>query len=121
MREGSARRVSASASVMWVSPEKPSNPGAVPVLRGTGDGAVTSYPVPVPDFALDRIELTGQPVALPVSGPTMVLATSGAVTVAALSGARLSLAVGTAAFVGADEEGITLSGTGEAFLARPGV
>lgn len=95
-------------------------PGAVPVLRGTGDGAVTSYPVPVPDFALDRVELTGLPVSLEVAGPTMVLATSGAVTVETPSGAQLALAVGTVAFADADETGVTLSGVGEAFIARPG-
>lgn len=95
-------------------------PGEVPVLRPTGDGAVTSYPVPVPDFALDRIALAGEPVTRKVFGPTMVLATAGSVSVAVPSGEGQDVAVGAVAFVTDDEASVTLSGDGEAFIATPG-
>lgn len=95
-------------------------PGEVPVLRGASDEAVTPYPVPVPDFALSRVALDGEPITLAVSGPTMVLATAGTVAVTSRAGERVAVAVGTAAFASADEDVITLSGSGEAFVASPG-
>lgn len=94
--------------------------GEVPVLRPSGDGAITPYPVPVPDFALERIALDGTPVTRPVSGPTMVLATAGEVTVAASGGEARPITVGAVAFVTPDEGTVTLSGAGEAFIAAPG-
>ncbi|MBT2485413.1 MULTISPECIES: mannose-6-phosphate isomerase, class I [unclassified Microbacterium] len=95
-------------------------PGEVPVLRPSVDGAVTAYPVPVADFALERVALTGEPVRREVSGPTMVLATVGTVTVTASAGDGRDVAVGAVAFVTDDEGAITLSGHGEAFIAAPG-
>ncbi len=95
-------------------------PGEVPVLRATGDGAVTTYPVPVPDFSLERVVLDGAPLTLEVSGPTMVLATAGEVTVTSVEGERLALAVGAVAFADATESSITVSGVGEVFVAGPG-
>ena len=95
-------------------------PGEVPVLRPAAEGAITPYPVPVPDFALARIALAGTPVTVPVSGPTMVLVTAGSVTVATRSGEQLDVAVGAVAFAAADEGSLTLSGDGEAFVASPG-
>ncbi|PRA83000.1 mannose-6-phosphate isomerase, class I [Microbacterium sp. MYb66] len=94
-------------------------PGEVPVLRGSDDGAVTPYPVPAPDFALERVVVDGTPVTLEVTGPTMVLATAGAVAVTAADGEELALAVGTVAFA-ADEKAVTVSGRGEVFVAHPG-
>jgi mannose-6-phosphate isomerase len=95
-------------------------PAEVPVLRPAADGAVTSYPVPVADFALDRVTLTGEPVVREVAGDTMVLATAGDVAVETASGAVRTVPVGTAAFVSADETELRLSGVGEAFIAAPG-
>ncbi|MEZ7754647.1 mannose-6-phosphate isomerase, class I [Microbacterium paraoxydans] len=95
-------------------------PGEVPVLRPAGDEAVTTYSVPVPDFALRRVRIDGAAVALDVSGPTMVLATAGSVHVTAESGAETAVPVGTVAFADADERSLTLSGVGEAFVATPG-
>lgn len=92
----------------------------VPVLRPAADGAVTAYPVDVPDFALRRVTLTGEPVTVSVAGPTMVLATGGAVRVSTSADAALDVPVGTAAFASADETSLTLTGTGEAFVAHPG-
>lgn len=95
-------------------------PAEVPVLRPAAGTAVTEYPVPVPDFALRRVELDGASVALEVSGPAMVLATAGRVAVASASGEELSVPVGTAAFADAAESVLHLSGAGEAFVATPG-
>lgn len=95
-------------------------PGEVPVLRPTDGDAVTPYPVPVPDFALSRIALDGAPVTIEVGGPTMVLATAGAVTVTSSTGEEMHVPVGTVAFAG-DENTLTVSGQGEAFVAGPGL
>lgn len=95
-------------------------PGEVPVLRPQGDGAITDYPAPVPDFALQRVTLTGAPVELEVSGPTIVLVTAGAVQVETAQGEAQSVAVGAAAFASADERRLRLTGAGEAFVATPG-
>ncbi|MFJ3472223.1 mannose-6-phosphate isomerase, class I [Microbacterium maritypicum] len=95
-------------------------PGEVPVLRAEGAGPVTPYPVPVSDFALERVVVDGAVLTLDVSGPTMVLATAGEVTVSSASGDEIVLAVGTVAFADADEATVTLSGVGEVFIAGPG-
>lgn len=95
-------------------------PAEVPVLRPAADGGVTSYPVPVPDFALERVVVDGDPITRVVSGPSMVLATAGAVTVITGSGAEQDVAVGSVAFLTGEEATVTLSGAGEAFLAGPG-
>ncbi|PRB15126.1 mannose-6-phosphate isomerase, class I [Microbacterium sp. MYb62] len=96
-------------------------PGEVPVLRPSRDEAVTPYPVPVPDFSLRRIVvIDGAPVTCEVTGPTMVLATGGEVSVATTGGEAIAVAIGTAAFVGADEPSFTVAGAGEVFVAAPG-
>ncbi|MGM7666301.1 mannose-6-phosphate isomerase, class I [Microbacterium sp. A93] len=96
-----------------------STPGEVPVLRPAASEAVTVYPADVADFLLRRVTLSGSPVAVEVSGPTMVLVTSGTVTVSG-SGDELSVPVGAAAFATADVAVLTLTGSGEAFVAQPG-
>lgn len=95
-------------------------PGAVPVLRPAADGPVTEYPADVPDFALRRVSLTGDPVALEVAGPAMVLATAGHVSVAGSDAAALDVPVGSAVFATEGEASLVLTGTGEAFVATPG-
>jgi mannose-6-phosphate isomerase len=57
--------------------------------------------------------------AVAVTGPTIVLATAGRVTVATGADA-VELAPGRAAYVGADEREVTLTGAGEVFVAQPG-
>lgn len=93
--------------------------GEVPVLRPDEDGAVTEYPVPVPDFALRRVSLRGADVVVPISGPTMVLATAGDVTVRG-AGETRPVHLGAVAFASADESQLTLAGSGEVFVATPG-
>lgn len=94
-------------------------PGEVPVLRADAAAEVATYPVPVADFALSRVRAGEQPTEFAVAGPTMVLATAGEVRITA-GGATLTVAVGTAAFVSADESSYTITGDGEAFIASPG-
>lgn len=92
-------------------------PGAVPVLPHSG--ALTSYDVPVDDFALRRVRFDGEHRAS-VTGPAMVLATEGEVAVAGASGDAIPVTVGTAVFATADESSLVLRGAGEAFIAEPG-
>lgn len=95
-------------------------PGAVPVLRPSTRGAVTEYPVDVPDFALRRIALSGDPIQLAVAGPAMVLATAGEVAVSGADAVSRAVPIGRGAFATEDETSLTLSGVGEAFVATPG-
>lgn len=95
-------------------------PGEVPVLRPASDGTITDYPVDVPDFALRRVVLSGTPVRVEVSGPTMVLATGGRVSASTADGESVDVAVGAVAFAGVEETALTISGDGEAFIATPG-
>jgi mannose-6-phosphate isomerase len=95
-------------------------PGEVPVLRPAGDEAITVYPAPVPDFALRRVTLTGEPVDVDVAGPATVLVTAGTVEVGASDGESRAVSVGEAAFATVEERTLRLSGTGEAFIATPG-
>lgn len=96
-----------------------SSSGSVPVLRPTAAGPITEYEVPVPDFALRRVEVAPEPLEVAVDGPTMILATSGEVSVHA-GDERLALQVGTAAFLDSPEGMVRLTGHGEAFVAGPG-
>lgn len=82
-----------------------------------GGGVV--YDVDVPDFALTRVELAGEPVRVTLRGAAIALATSGEVTVA--DGAEHALlAPGRAVYVGAGARAVELSGSGEVFVAQPG-
>jgi mannose-6-phosphate isomerase len=83
-----------------------------------GPGIVT-WPVPVREFALYRIELDGNrpPTAVPAEGPRIVLGVEGDVFVAAGHGTPVEVAPGAAAFVPADTGPITLAGVGRAFVA----
>jgi len=94
-------------------------PGVVPVLRPEAAGSVSSYDVPVSDFALRRVTLSGDPVTIGVEGPAMVLSTAGEVSVGGAD-ATVDIAVGSVAYASREENSLTLSGIGEAFVATPG-
>jgi len=95
-------------------------PGSVPVLRPAPDGAVTTYPVGILDFALRRVALDGAPVTVDVAGPAVILSTGGEVAVSGTDGVDVAVPVGRAVFASADEATLVLSGVGEAFVAQPG-
>ena len=94
-------------------------PGEVPVLRPREERGVVAYPVDVPDFDLRRVTLTGDPVDVEIVEPAMVLATSGEVTVAGADAEARAVPIGTVVFA-TDETLLTLTGSGEAFVAQPG-
>ncbi len=93
--------------------DDPVLPG-VPVAPG-----VTTWEVPVRDFALFRVELSGArpPTPIPASGPRIVLGTAGDVFVAGDHGTPVAVPAGGAAFASADAGPITVAGVGEAFVA----
>ena len=92
-------------------------PGVVPVQPAGGE--VTEYDIPVADFALRRIELSGER-TVEVTGPAMALVTAGEVAVAGSDGATVPVRVGAAVFASADETALALRGAGEVFIAEPG-
>ncbi len=80
---------------------------------------VVVYAPPVSDFALTRVELTGAPVPIALRGPAIVVATAGAVAVAT-GDESVALVPARGVYVGAGARELTLSGTGQAFVAQPG-
>lgn len=85
-------------------------PLAEPLWSSTGG----RFEVPVPDFALTRLEVH-EATGLHDDGPSIVLCTSGSVSVA-----DVSVRPGHAAFVPAGEPAV-ITGSGEAFVAGVGV
>jgi mannose-6-phosphate isomerase len=81
---------------------------------------VWRYPTPAPEFALWRLELTGDPIDIPARGTARVaLVTAGAVTLnSATTG--LNLDRGGSAFITAAED-VIAGGRGTVFLGAPGV
>jgi mannose-6-phosphate isomerase len=91
-----------------------------PILPATelAPGVLT-WPVPVREFALYRIEMDGTrpPTPVPAQGPRIVLAVEGDVFVAEGHGTPIEVTPGGAAFAPDDAGPITLAGTGTAFVA----
>ena len=88
---------------------------AVPVSPG-----VVTWSVPVPDFALCRIEVDGTrpPVEVPATGPRIVLGTAGDVFVGeSRDGTPVEVRSGGAAYAPADAGPIKVAGTGQVFVA----
>ena len=98
-------------------------PGLPPVLtaREVGHG-VGRYDVPVPDFALLRVDArTDATATVALTGPAIALATAGSVTVTgASSGSSAELAPARAILVTPDEGELRVTGAGELFVALPG-
>lgn len=95
-------------------------PGAAPVVVPETQRDRAVFDAGVPDFRLTRIEVPEEGSTVSLTGPTIVLATAGTVRVHAASG-EVDIPVGGAVFVSVEEGSIVLSGTGEAFVAEPGV
>nr|MDT0659207.1 mannose-6-phosphate isomerase, class I [Micromonospora sp. DSM 115978] len=93
-----------------------------PLLPATAVApGVTTWPVPIDDFVLHRVELAGpvSVVELSLTGPRLVLCVTGGVRVSDGSGA-VELAAGGAAIGPADGGPVQLSGLGEAYVASVG-
>jgi len=95
----------------------------VALLPGDGEeGGAVAYRPPVPEIALRRVDLDGDPVPAPVAGPgpALVLATEGEVTVSAGAEA-VTLGAGRAVLVpAAQRDGCRLAGRGTAWWATVG-
>ncbi|GAA0944805.1 hypothetical protein GCM10009558_059950 [Virgisporangium aurantiacum] len=80
---------------------------------------VCTWPVPVPDFALFRATLSGGSAELPGTGPRIALCLTGEVTVD--DGTQpLTLRGGEVAFAAAGTKALTVTGTGDLYMATPG-
>jgi mannose-6-phosphate isomerase len=92
----------------------------VPVIlaRRLADG-IAVYDTPAPEFRLYRLDLSGEPRALPAAGPRILLCTEGHVVLRGDSG-ELSVRRGESCFVSAADGTVTGSGQARAFLAAPG-
>jgi mannose-6-phosphate isomerase len=92
-----------------------------PILRSEEVApGVRTWPVPVPDFALYRVEVDGTrpPTEVPAAGPRVIVSVAGDVFVGeAVDGTPVELKPGTAAFAPAEAGPIKIAGTGEAFVA----
>ncbi len=105
------------------------SPLAEPRWTADDDGSALTFHVPVPDFALSRVDLTAAagPYELDRAVPQIVLGTAGAGLVAAAADA-VELTPGHAAFVAAAAdgaadgaaEGATVHGAGRVFVATVG-
>jgi len=92
-----------------------------PILPATEVApGVTTWQVPVREFALYRLDLTPAtpPLRLPAEGPRIVLGARGDVYVAeAVDGTPVEVTPGTAAYIPAETGPATVAGVGQAFLA----
>ncbi|GLY01171.1 mannose-6-phosphate isomerase, class I [Actinoplanes sp. NBRC 101535] len=91
-----------------------------PLLHGVTEApGVTAWQVPVPDFAMRRVELTGDrpPVRLTGAGPRIVLGAAGEVQVGEDHGVPVTVGAGDAAYAPANAGPITVAGVGVVFVA----
>lgn len=94
-------------------------PGAVQVRRPEPSSGGAVFDVALPDFALSMLDLDGAPYDLPSGSPQILLALDGG-AVLTQPGRKLDLPRGRAAFVGAHEPGVRVSGAGLVARASTG-
>jgi len=94
---------------------------AVPVLapRQVSDG-ISVYETPAPEFRLYRLDLSGERLVLPGTGPRILLCTGGRVVLRGQSGEEVALGRGESCFVSAADRAVTGAGPARAFLAGTG-
>jgi mannose-6-phosphate isomerase len=91
-----------------------------PILEpATVAPGMLTWPVPVRDFVLYRLELDGTrpPVPLPVDGPRIIFGIKGDVFAAEGHGTPVEINPGAAAFAPAAAGPVLVAGTGEVFVA----
>jgi mannose-6-phosphate isomerase len=93
-------------------------PAEPAVLRPVPGGS--TYPTAVDDFRLSRLDLGGQPSALPGGGPQIVLCIAGAARLRDRSGRELELRRGQSAFLSAADAGVSTTGHGTVLRAAVG-
>lgn len=82
-------------------------------------GGVQVFRPDVADFLLVHLHATDAAAQVPLDGPAIALAASGAITLAGATGS-ITLARGESAYVTPDEGAITVTGSGELFVATTG-
>ncbi len=94
---------------------------AVPVLapRQVSDG-ISVYETPAPEFRLYRLDLSGERLVLPGTGPRILLCTGGRAVLRGQSGEEVALGRGESCFVSAADRAVTGAGPARAFLAGTG-
>ncbi|GAA3898013.1 mannose-6-phosphate isomerase, class I [Microbacterium invictum] len=94
---------------------------APPLVRPQQVDGIAVFDVGIPDFRLTRIApRAGEPHTVAVAGPTIALVTGGRVEVSAGAASR-TLSPGQAVFLTPDETALQVAGSGEVYIAQPGV
>jgi mannose-6-phosphate isomerase len=96
--------------------------GDVPILSGQVDatGELT-YPAPVPEFRLSRLDLDGEQRNISHRGPQVLLNLHGEVTVTDSTGTHFTIGQGQSIWVPAAAGDVRLTGTGVVFRATDGL
>lgn len=105
------------AELMTIVDTSTSAPPVLPA-RPVADG-VAVFDAGIADFALWRVAVSGGSTDVALNGPAIAVSTTGGVTVTA-GGSAVALAAGGAVYADEAEATITVSGTGEVFIAQPG-
>jgi mannose-6-phosphate isomerase len=96
-------------------------PAPLRVRRAEPDGVLESYPVPVPDFRLGRLELGAGPVALPGGRPQILLGIAGSAQLRSPEGMELRLRRGESAYLAAACAGVVATGPATVLQAAVGI
>ncbi|MEU4243206.1 mannose-6-phosphate isomerase, class I [Actinoplanes sp. NPDC026619] len=92
-----------------------------PILHPTEVApGVLTWPVPIPDFVLYRVEVdaTRPPTEVPAEGPRIMVATAGDLFIGeSVDGTPIELTRGNAAYAPADAGKLKIAGTGQVFIA----
>ena len=79
---------------------------------------IVTWPVPAREFVLHRVSVDGgAPVVLPVVGPRVVVGVRGEVRVGDSQGVTVAVPAGSAAYAAAAAGQVTVTGSGEVFVA----
>jgi mannose-6-phosphate isomerase len=95
-------------------------PAALRVLRPEPEGSEETYPVPVGDFRLSRMQPGADGVKVPGSLPQILLCVAGTVVLGAPGGTELTLHRGQSAYLSARCAGVVATGPGTILRATVG-
>jgi mannose-6-phosphate isomerase len=93
---------------------------AEPAVLRPVPGGDSTYPTPVEDFRLSRLDLGDQPSVLPGGAPQILLCIAGAARLRDPSGHVLELRRGQSAYLSAADAGVSVTGHGTVLLATVG-